>query len=144
MVLSRHPTRSKQLPVRQVLQLRLLWFFSLSESITTPVRYDQHPAIICPLTIPNRVGYVRCRDYSALGWFNTQMVILTCFVLIISLWLKPRNRFTGFKNPYRLIKTLEPIPRGIARLPTTESALQRFYLSLAEKINWHQRSSNCW
>ncbi len=35
---------------------------------------------------------------------------------------------------YSLIKTLEPIPRGIARLPTTESALQRFYLSLAEKI----------
>jgi len=35
------------------------------------------------------------------------MVILTCFVLIISLWLKPRNRFTGFKNPYRLIHESE-------------------------------------
>ena len=28
--------------------------FSLSESITTPVRYAQHPAIICPLTVLNQ------------------------------------------------------------------------------------------
>ena len=33
---------------------------------------------------------------------------------------------------YSLITTSEPIPRGIARLPTTESALQPFCLSLAE------------
>jgi len=49
----------------------LLIFLTLSESITTPIRYAQHPAIIRPLTIPNQVGYVRCRDCSALGWFNT-------------------------------------------------------------------------
>jgi hypothetical protein len=48
-----------------------LTFFCFGESITMPVRYAQHPAIICPLTIPNQVGYVRCRDFSALGCFFT-------------------------------------------------------------------------
>ena len=66
----KHPTRSKQLPGQKVLQLRLL-FFCFGESIAMPVRYAQHPAIICPLTIPNQVGYVRCRDFSALGCFFT-------------------------------------------------------------------------
>ena len=49
-----------------------------------PVRYAQHPAIICPLTIPNQVGYVRCRDFSALGCFPRVDGVLARFIHYIT------------------------------------------------------------
>ena len=49
-----------------------------------PVRYAQHPAIICPLTIPNQVGYVRCRDLSALGCFSRVDGVLALFIHYIT------------------------------------------------------------
>jgi len=58
--------------------------FLLSESITKPYWYtrealrtiastrktSRQPVFICPLTIPDQAGYVRCRSFTALGWFN--------------------------------------------------------------------------
>lgn len=44
-----------------------------------PVRYTQHPAIICPLTIPNQVGYVRCPGFLRTRMNQRVWVILTCF-----------------------------------------------------------------
>ena len=42
----------------------------LSESFVCLSLNAPYPASICPLTIPNRVGYVRCWDCSILGYFN--------------------------------------------------------------------------
>jgi len=54
-------------PKNNVFQVRLTFgFIALSESITTPDRYAPHSAIICPSTVPNRVGSVRCWDRSGL------------------------------------------------------------------------------
>jgi hypothetical protein len=65
------PRGSKQLPVREVLQLRLLSIgFRFPSPSLMPDRYTPHPAFICPLSIPDRAGYLGCRDFSVLGWFN--------------------------------------------------------------------------
>jgi hypothetical protein len=67
MVLAKTPYTLKTTTSTKGIAIALTFIFLLSESIAMPVRYAQHPAIICPLTIPNQVGYVRCRDFSVLG-----------------------------------------------------------------------------
>jgi hypothetical protein len=72
MVLSKTPYTLKTITSMKGIAIALTFiFFGFGESIAMPIRYAQHPAIICPLTIPTKIGYVRCRDFSVLGCFLT-------------------------------------------------------------------------
>ena len=80
------PRRSKQLPVPEVLQLRLLSnCFRFLSPPQKPDRYAPHSAIICPLSIPHQ------RRISPLpGFLRTRMIprVDGCSYLLLELYQK--------------------------------------------------------
>jgi len=52
MVLAKTPQTLKTINSTKGIAIALTFIFWFSDPIAIPVRYAQHPAIICPLTIP--------------------------------------------------------------------------------------------